>query len=188
MPTQVADTPLGGTLTLATQGGSYNFIAIGMPEESVAVIDVSHLGTTNFREKLAGDLKDSSVVTVRVQFVGIDGLTGSQTDWVTAVGEDDEGNPTDDTDDATVIVTPPIGVTDSALCFFDWIVKGPILVPFECGQITVVLRHTDRVAHHLMPHVAGSHCILQANLLKSPGPPRPYEIERHREQLRDTCD
>ena len=74
MPTQVADTPLGGTMTLGTQGGSYNFIAIGMPEESIPVIDVSHLGSTNFREKLAGDLKDTSIVTVRVQFVGIDGL------------------------------------------------------------------------------------------------------------------
>lgn len=74
MPTQVADTPLGGTMTLGTQGGSYNFVVIGMPEESVPVIDVSHLGTTNFREKLAGDLKDTSVLTIRVQFVGIDGL------------------------------------------------------------------------------------------------------------------
>ena len=74
MPNNVADTPLGGTMTLGTQGGSYNFIAIGMPEETIAVIDVSHLGTTNFREKLAGDLKDTSVITVRVQFVGIQGL------------------------------------------------------------------------------------------------------------------
>ena len=44
-------------------------------------------------------------------------------------------------------------------------VKGPILVPFESGQITVVLGHTGRVAHHLMPHVAGLHCIPPANLL-----------------------
>jgi len=74
MPTLKADTPLGGTMTLGTQGGSYNFVVIGMPEETVAVIDVSHLATTNFREKIAGDLKDASVVTIRVQFVGIDGL------------------------------------------------------------------------------------------------------------------
>ena len=44
-------------------------------------------------------------------------------------------------------------------------VKGPILVPFESGKITVVLRHTDRVAHHLMPHAAGLRCIPPTNLL-----------------------
>ena len=44
-------------------------------------------------------------------------------------------------------------------------VKGPILVPFESGQITVVLGHTGRVAHHLMPHGAVLHCIPPTNLL-----------------------
>jgi hypothetical protein len=45
------------------------------------------------------------------------------------------------------------------------LVKGPILVPIESGQITVLLRHTDRVAHHLMPHVAGSRYIPPTNPL-----------------------
>ena len=44
-------------------------------------------------------------------------------------------------------------------------VKGPILVPFESGQITAVLRHIGRVAHHLMPHAVGSRCIPPTNLL-----------------------
>jgi len=61
-------------MSLGTQGGSYNFIMIGGPEETVAVIDVSHLGTTNFREKMSGDLKDVGVIPVRIQYVGIDGL------------------------------------------------------------------------------------------------------------------
>ena len=32
---------------------------------------------------------------------------------------------------------------------------GSISLPFESGQITVVLRHTDWVTHRLTPHVSG---------------------------------
>jgi len=56
-----------------------------------------------------------------VAYVGVDppDITGSETDTVTASGEDDEGSPASDFDDATVIITPPIAVTDSALCIYD---------------------------------------------------------------------
>jgi hypothetical protein len=74
MPTQVGDTPLGGTISLGTQGGSYNFLSITGVRETGVAINATHLGTTNFAEFLQGDLKTVDAVTVRVQFVGIDGL------------------------------------------------------------------------------------------------------------------
>ena len=52
----------------------YNFAFIGGPEESVPVVDASHLGTTSFREKLSGELKDVAPIPIRVQFDGTDGL------------------------------------------------------------------------------------------------------------------
>jgi uncharacterized repeat protein (TIGR01451 family) len=46
-------------------------------------------------------------------------FTFSETDVVTVVATDEEGNNASDNDDATVIVTPPIAVTDSQLCIYD---------------------------------------------------------------------
>jgi uncharacterized repeat protein (TIGR01451 family) len=46
-------------------------------------------------------------------------FTFSETDVVTVNATDDEGNNASDSDDATVIVTPPIAVTDSQLCIYD---------------------------------------------------------------------
>jgi hypothetical protein len=47
-------------------------------------------------------------------------LTFEEIDTVTASGTDDDStDPVSASDDAEVIITPPIGVTDSALCFFD---------------------------------------------------------------------
>ncbi len=55
-----------------------------------------------------------------VAFVGVEsGLTGSERDEVTAMGADDEGNPAMASDDETVFISPPIAVTNSALCIFD---------------------------------------------------------------------
>ncbi|HEX6850742.1 MAG TPA: hypothetical protein VF139_04985, partial [Candidatus Polarisedimenticolaceae bacterium] len=55
-------------------------------------------------------------------FVGVPAgqVTGSETDTVTASGTDDEGTPVSDSDDATVTISPPIAVTDSSLCIFDF--------------------------------------------------------------------
>jgi hypothetical protein len=50
---------------------------------------------------------------------GIDDI-GTETDTVTASGTDDEGTPASDSDDATVSFLPPIVVTNSSLCVFDY--------------------------------------------------------------------
>jgi uncharacterized repeat protein (TIGR01451 family) len=55
-----------------------------------------------------------------VAYVGLEnGVTGSETDTVTVSGNDDEGNPTSASDQATVTISPPISVTNSSLCIFD---------------------------------------------------------------------
>jgi uncharacterized repeat protein (TIGR01451 family) len=46
-------------------------------------------------------------------------FTFSETDVATVNATDEEGNNASDYDDATVIVTPPIAVTDSQLCIYD---------------------------------------------------------------------
>ena len=68
------DTPIGGTMALATQGGTYSFMFIGPIEEVLEIINVSHLGTTNQHEKTHADLVDIPPIPVRVQFDGGDGL------------------------------------------------------------------------------------------------------------------
>jgi hypothetical protein len=44
----------------------------------------------------------------------------AHTNVVTATGRDDENTPVADDDDATVTFTPPIAVTNSSLCYFDY--------------------------------------------------------------------
>jgi hypothetical protein len=46
-------------------------------------------------------------------------FTFTETDTVTVIAIDDEGNDDTATDSATVILTPPIAVTDSQLCIYD---------------------------------------------------------------------
>jgi uncharacterized repeat protein (TIGR01451 family) len=86
--------------------------------------------TVNDDAKVHGDLSctlplaiapGSSATCSFTAFVGVTGtdVTGFERDVVTAEGTDEEGNPASDTDDEIVTITPPILVTDSALCTFD---------------------------------------------------------------------
>jgi hypothetical protein len=86
--------------------------------------------TVNGDAKVHGDLSctlplaiapGSSATCSFTAFVGVTGtdVTGFERDVVTAVGTDEEANTASDSDEEIVTITPPILVTDSALCTFD---------------------------------------------------------------------
>jgi len=62
-----ADTQQGATIAFATDSTDHNIISIGRCGTPIPVLDKTHLGTTDFREKLAGELKDAQPVTVVAQ-------------------------------------------------------------------------------------------------------------------------
>ena len=74
MPTGVGDTPLGGTISFGTQGGTYNFTIIGSYVERLARVSATHLGTPTHQESLPGDLIETDPIPISLQFSHIDGL------------------------------------------------------------------------------------------------------------------
>ena len=80
----MADTGNGATVTFTALDGSSSSTAIGsvrsvnLGEQSIPVIDTSHLGTTNFLTSIPGDLKEPGEITMEVLFdqnvVGIPSL------------------------------------------------------------------------------------------------------------------
>ena len=70
----MADVGTGGTIAFATQGGSYSIISIAGHEESRGIVPTSHLGTTGQHTSIPTDLEELAPFTVRIQFLGTEGL------------------------------------------------------------------------------------------------------------------
>jgi hypothetical protein len=80
----MADTGNGATVTFTDLDGSSSTTAVGsvrsinLGEQSIPVIDTSHLGTTNFLTSIPGDLKEPGEISMEVLFdqdtVGIPSL------------------------------------------------------------------------------------------------------------------
>lgn len=67
MAAQLYDTQQGATMTLATDSLTLRLISIEPLNIEKAVLDITHLGTTGFRPKLQGDLKDAKAQKVKYQ-------------------------------------------------------------------------------------------------------------------------
>lgn len=75
MATAKPDTGHGATLTLSTNSGSYKIRAIPKNlEESLPVVDISHLGTTGPRETMPGDLTELGEIEVDILFEAVTGM------------------------------------------------------------------------------------------------------------------
>lgn len=57
----------GATFTFSVSGGTWEFVNIGRYSEPIPVIDDTHLGTTNRRTKMPGDLGDPQMLTLVLQ-------------------------------------------------------------------------------------------------------------------------
>lgn len=57
----------GASLTFGTSSGTWNILSIGRYSAPVPVIDDTHLGSTNRREKIFGSLEDPQSFPVTVQ-------------------------------------------------------------------------------------------------------------------------
>jgi hypothetical protein len=57
----------GASLTFGTSSGTWSIISIARYGAPIPVIDDTHLGTTNRREKIFGSLEDPQPFTVTVQ-------------------------------------------------------------------------------------------------------------------------
>ena len=64
------DTGLGTTLTASPGGWTGDVERFTLHNETIPVVDESHLGTTGYREFRAGDLADAGEVVIRVHFEG----------------------------------------------------------------------------------------------------------------------
>lgn len=66
MASDTVDTGLGATVTFS--GLSAPVISIEFGDQSIDMLDSSHLGTTTFVEKVVGDLIDAGTVTIETLF------------------------------------------------------------------------------------------------------------------------
>lgn len=85
------DTGHGATVafTQATQFDNVDFSSIDLGEESIPDVDTTHLGTTNFRTYIPGDLREPGEVTLTFNFDNDD--QGTSADQVPpAMGSTDE--------------------------------------------------------------------------------------------------
>ena len=57
----------GASLTFGTSSGTWNILSIGAYNAPIPVLDDTHLGTQNRREKIFGALEDPQAFTVTVQ-------------------------------------------------------------------------------------------------------------------------
>lgn len=70
----MADTGNGATVTFTALDGTSSSTAVGsvrsvnLGEQSIPVIDTSHLGTTNFLTSIPGDLKEPGEISMEVLF------------------------------------------------------------------------------------------------------------------------
>lgn len=64
----MSDTGNGATLTLATTGAIGSIVEMTLPEWTLEKIDDSHLGTTNFRTYIPGDLAEPGEITATLIF------------------------------------------------------------------------------------------------------------------------
>ena len=62
------DTGRGATLTLATTGAVGDVQSMTLPEWAVEDIETSHLGTTNFKTFIPGDLSDPGEIQATLVF------------------------------------------------------------------------------------------------------------------------
>lgn len=67
MAAQLYDTQQGASLTLGTDSLTLRIVSIDALQIEKAVLDITHLGTTGFRPKLQGDLKDAKAIKVVYQ-------------------------------------------------------------------------------------------------------------------------
>jgi len=69
----MADTGHGATLTLSGNTNSFQITSITVGSQSVAAIDVTHLGTTTDKEYIPGDVLETPEIVATVLFnVGVD--------------------------------------------------------------------------------------------------------------------
>ena len=66
----MADTGNGATLTLSADGGSttYTIVSITPGDQSIEALEVSHLGTTDNKEYIKSDLKETPEGSAEVLF------------------------------------------------------------------------------------------------------------------------
>lgn len=83
----MADTGNGATLTLSADGGSttYTIVSITPGDQSIEALEVSHLGTTDNKEYIKSDLKETPEGSAEVLFDTNVGLPtpGSATQTIT---------------------------------------------------------------------------------------------------------
>jgi hypothetical protein len=112
------DTVTINSLTDDVYGDLFDAMDAGYKEQLTAA--TCYIDTVPLATPL--NIPSGSIATCTfTAFVGVTGtdVTGFERDVVTAAGTDEEGNPASDSDDEIVTITPPILVTDSALCTFD---------------------------------------------------------------------
>jgi hypothetical protein len=66
MAADAVDTGLGATVTFS--GLSAPVVSIDMGDQTIEMLDSSHLGTTSFVEKVVGDLIDAGTITIETLF------------------------------------------------------------------------------------------------------------------------
>lgn len=83
----MADTGNGATLTLSATGGSttYTIVSITPGDQSIEALEVSHLGTTDSKEYIRSDLKETPEGSAEILFDVNTGLpaVGSATQTIT---------------------------------------------------------------------------------------------------------
>jgi hypothetical protein len=76
----VGDTSVGTGATLTFAGFVAEITSISIDGPEATIVDVSHLGSTTLREKLAGDLLEPGTVTAEGHFkstIDVDGVVGT---------------------------------------------------------------------------------------------------------------
>lgn len=68
MANAAVDIGTGASVVFGTSGIAVNFTSMDLGEQSIEVIDTTHLGTANFKTVMGGDLKDPGEWTFEFQW------------------------------------------------------------------------------------------------------------------------